>query len=85
MKGFKIMSIVLMLCLVTVLFTGCFSTDGSIKINADGSTSVSVFVGYTKEYIRMAVPVSDGETYENVTCQGMVGEEIEDHIFLFKK
>ncbi len=60
MKRLKIISIVLMLCFIAVMFTGCFGVDGSIKINADGSTSVSVFVGYTKEAYELAAETEGG-------------------------
>lgn len=41
------------------------------------------FIGYTKEYIRGAIPAD--ENYENVTLRGRIGQELEEHIFLFEK
>lgn len=40
------------------------------------------FVGYTKEYIRAAIPAEDGKDYENVTLTGMLGQELEAHVYL---
>lgn len=41
------------------------------------------YVGYTKEYIRVAIPADDGTDYTNVTSCGTIGEELEPHVFLF--
>lgn len=41
------------------------------------------YVGYTKEYIRVAIPADDGTDYTNITSCGTIGEELEPHVFLF--
>ena len=38
------------------------------------------FVGYTKEYIKMAIPAE--QDYENVLVKGIQGEEVEPHVYL---
>lgn len=43
------------------------------------------YIGYTKEYIRAAVPAEEEKNYENRTLRGILGGEIEDHIFLFDR
>lgn len=43
------------------------------------------FVGYTKEYIRVAISADTETNYENMTLRGILGNEIEDHIFLFDR
>ena len=50
------------------------------KIEIDGR---GYFTGYTKEYIKTAVP-ADAD-YENALLTGTLGEEIAPHLFLFRK
>lgn len=38
------------------------------------------YVGYTKEYIKMAIPAD--QNYENVLVKGSQGEELEPHVYL---
>lgn len=40
------------------------------------------FVGYTKEYIKTAIPAD--QDYENVLVKGKIGEELEPHVFCFE-
>lgn len=40
------------------------------------------FTGYTKEYIRAAIPAD--ANYENVLVKGCLGEELEPHLFFFE-
>lgn len=40
------------------------------------------YLGYTREYIRMAVPARDA--YENMLAQGTVGAEIAPHIYVLE-
>lgn len=51
------------------------------KVTLDGK---EYFIGYTKEYIRVAIQAFNGENYENVTKRGKIGEEIQEHIFRFE-
>lgn len=44
---------------------------------------VPYYVGYTREYIKAAVPARDN--YENVILQGRLGPEIAPHIFLLEE
>ena len=41
------------------------------------------FVGYTKEYIKAAIPAD--KDYENALVQGTIGEELDKHVFLLKE
>ena len=40
------------------------------------------YIGYTKEYIRAALPAEELD-YENELCRGTLGAEIEPHVYLF--
>ena len=41
------------------------------------------YIGYTKQYIKAAVPADDN--YENMLLSGVLTEEVEPHVLLLKK
>lgn len=47
------------------------------KVAINGS---EYFVGYTKEYVKMAIPAD--QDYENKLVKGVMGEEVEPHVYL---
>jgi threonylcarbamoyladenosine tRNA methylthiotransferase MtaB len=57
---------------VTVLFEERTELDGA-----------EYFTGYTKEYIKAAIPAD--EDYENVQVHGRLGKELAPHLFLLEK
>ena len=60
----------------------------SVQVLFEEKTEIcgqAYYVGYTKEYIRAAVPACDGISYENVTLCGVLGHELEPHIFCLQQ
>lgn len=47
------------------------------KVSIKGS---EYYVGYTKEYVKMAIPAD--QDYENMLVKGVMGEEVEPHVYL---
>ena len=61
MKKFKVVSLLLVMALCCSLLSGCMGVKADFKINEDGSGTVSMFSGMTKEGMELMMSMDSAE------------------------
>ena len=65
-KNIKLVSLILVVGMMTLLLSGCMAQVGEVKLNADGSGTVTVSMGFTKECLELLDSMDDSGYYSDI-------------------
>ena len=71
MKSKKLVAIIMVAVMLCIALSGCMAQVASVKLNTDGSGTISASFGVTEEYKDMLGDYEDVFTYNGVTYYGI--------------